>query len=161
MCGGAPLQHPNSVMATTRSTMRGPRDTDGDRPSSPRPPGERVRVVRRETRQTRLQGLPSRLPQRGRLAKDPPNGNQAFFPTGRPWRWETAATVATTGWLYQKVEKVSTAAALGAGCWATCAAVQISLPMLPGYLVRFLDPGPSLQPDTNWCAMPDLDGFHQ
>lgn len=59
-------------------------------------PWRRVRVVRRETRQTRLQGLVSRFPQRGRLAKDPPppDGIPAFFPTGRPWRWETAATVA-------------------------------------------------------------------
>lgn len=90
-------------------------------------PWRRVRVVRRETRQTRLQGLVSRLPQRGRLAKEPPPS-----PRRHPSVLPDRAAMALGNCRDGGQVKVSTAAArwvLRAGC---CTAVQISLPILPG-----------------------------
>lgn len=73
-------------------------------------PWRRVRVVRRETRQTRLQGLVSRLPQRGRLAKDPPptasqrSSRQGGHGAGKlPRRWPG--------------KSLDGRGALGAACW--------------------------------------------
>lgn len=73
----------------------GPQTTGGHRPSSPRPLETCARGEKGNAPDD-IAGIGITTPAAWPACQGPPppDGIPAFFPTGRPWRWETAATVA-------------------------------------------------------------------